>query len=103
MYIRQLLLRILRFEIKGPIRNIVCCHCSQCRKEQGSAFATNGIVSTADFDIVSGADSPIGYESTPGPTKYFCQTCGSTIMGKINRPICACVGAVFSFSEQAAQ
>ena len=25
------------FEIRGAIRNIVYCHCSQCRKAQGSA------------------------------------------------------------------
>lgn len=47
-----------------------------------SAFATNGVVSTADFEIVSGADSLTGYESTPGQTKYFCKTCGSPILSK---------------------
>ena len=82
MYTGGCLCGSVRFEIKGPIRNIVYCHCSQCRKAQGSAFATNGVVSTADFDIVSGADSLTGYESTPGQTKYFCKTCGSPILSK---------------------
>lgn len=82
MYTGGCLCGSVRFEIKGPIRNIVYCHCSQCRKAQGSAFATNGVVSTADFDIVSGADSLTGYESTPGQTKYFCKICGSPILSK---------------------
>ena len=82
MYTGGCLCGSVRFEIKGPIRNIVYCHCSQCRKAQGSAFATNGVVSTDDFNIVSGADSLTGYESTPGQTKYFCKTCGSPILSK---------------------
>ena len=82
MYTGGCLCGSVRFEIKGPIRNIVYCHCSQCRKAQGSAFATNGVVSTDDFNIVSGADSLTGYESTPGQTKYFCKTCGLPILSK---------------------
>jgi hypothetical protein len=72
----------VRFEISGPIRHIVLCHCSQCRKAQGSAFATNGIVSTSDFKLLAGVDELTGYESTPGQTKYFCRTCGSPILSK---------------------
>jgi hypothetical protein len=72
----------VRFEISGQIRNIVHCHCSRCRKAQGSAFATNGIVKASDFKILSGAESLAGYESSPGQTKYFCRICGSPIMSK---------------------
>ena len=70
------------YEITGPIRNIVYCHCSRCRKAQGSAFATNGIVETKDFRIISGESELTGYESTPGQTKYFCRHCGSPIISK---------------------
>lgn len=82
MYTGGCLCGSVRFEIKGEIRNIVYCHCSQCRKAQGSAFATNGIVNARDFKILSGANSLTGYESTPGQTKYFCKTCGSPILSK---------------------
>jgi len=82
MYTGGCLCGAVRFEIHGPIHNIVHCHCSQCRKAQGSAFATNGIVSADDFKILSGADALTAYESTPGQTKYFCKTCGSPIMSK---------------------
>lgn len=72
----------VRFEITGPIQNIVYCHCSQCRKAQGSAFATNGVVRASEFKILSGSDNLTSYESTPGQTKYFCKHCGSPIMSK---------------------
>ena len=82
MYIGGCLCGAVRFEIGGPIHNIVYCHCSQCRKAQGSAFAANGIVKAGDFHIVSGADSLTGYESSPGQIKYFCKICGSPILSK---------------------
>jgi len=72
----------VRFEITGEIENIVYCHCSLCRKAQGSAFATNGNVDAEKFSFVSGENSLTGYESTPGQTKYFCKYCGSPIFSK---------------------
>ena len=72
----------VRFEISGKIQNIVYCHCSRCRKAQGSAFATNGNVDAEKFIFISGEEAMTGYESTPGQTKYFCQHCGSPIISK---------------------
>jgi len=72
----------IKFEITGKIEDIICCHCSLCRKAQGSAFATNGNLDADKFVIISGADQLTGYEATPGQTKYFCRHCGSPIMSK---------------------
>lgn len=82
MYTGGCLCGAVRFEIDGPIHNIVYCHCSQCRKAQGSAFATNGIVKAGDFRIVSGVEMLTEYESSPGQMKYFCKICGSPILSK---------------------
>lgn len=82
MYTGRCLCGAVRYQIHGGIRNIVCCHCSECRKAQGSAFATNGIVRTDEFKILSGADALTGYAATPGQTKYFCKVCGSPIISK---------------------
>jgi hypothetical protein len=72
----------VRFSIIGPIRNIVYCHCSQCRKAQGSAFATNGIVAAAHFTLITGAQDLTAFQSSPGKTKHFCRICGSPIMSR---------------------
>ena len=54
----------IRYEIKGELGPIVLCHCAQCRKAQGSAFAANAIVQVRDFAIVAGQDSLAAYESS---------------------------------------
>lgn len=82
MYQGSCLCGRVRFEIQGGIRNIVYCHCSQCRKAQGSAFAANGIVAAEDFKWLAGESELTGYESTPGQTKYFCRICGSPMLSK---------------------
>jgi hypothetical protein len=69
----------IRFEISGPINNIVFCHCSQCRKVQGSAFATNGVVEKDAFRLVKGEELLLSFEGSPGKRKYFCRQCGSPI------------------------
>jgi len=70
------------FEISGNINNIVYCHCSLCRKAQGSAYATNGNVKLGDFKFISGENNLTAYESPPSQTKFFCKTCGSPIMSR---------------------
>jgi hypothetical protein len=70
----------VRFEITGGINSIVYCHCSECRKAQGSAFATNGAVNADSFHFISGRDELTGYPYTEVQTKYFCKHCGSPVM-----------------------
>jgi len=81
MYKGSCLCGKVRFEITGKIEDIVCCHCSLCRKAQGSAFATNGNLDANKFTITDGNELLTAYEVTPGQTKYFCKTCGSPISG----------------------
>ncbi|MDH5444118.1 MAG: GFA family protein [Gammaproteobacteria bacterium] len=82
MYKGSCLCGKVRFSINGGIRNIVYCHCSQCRKAQGSAFATNGIVKADEFEFESGESELTGFLSGGDQTKYFCKHCGSPIMSK---------------------
>ncbi|GAA5137484.1 GFA family protein [Thalassotalea piscium] len=65
--------------IKGKISDIIHCHCSLCRKNSGTAFATNGFINTADFTIVSGKDNLTTFSFKPGRNRHFCRTCGSPI------------------------
>lgn len=82
MYKGGCLCGTVKFEITGKIRNIVYCHCSRCRKAQGSAFATNGNVNSSEFRIRTGEAELSVYESSPAQTKYFCSHCGSPIMSR---------------------
>ena len=85
MYNGSCLCGNVRYEISGRIHDIVCCHCSKCRKAQGSAFATNGNVKLEEFRFIRGEDGLCGYESSPGHIKFFCTSCGSPIMSKNDR------------------
>ena len=61
------------FEIFGGIQDIVYCHCSRCRKVQGSAFTTNGNVRSECLTFISGEDELSVFEATP-ETNFFLQT-----------------------------
>jgi len=82
MYKGSCLCGKVQFEIASEIKDIVHCHCSNCRKAQGSAFATNGNVEKDGFKFVCGEDELTGYQSSSQRTKYFCKHCGSPIMSK---------------------
>jgi hypothetical protein len=70
----------VRFKITGDIRNIIYCHCSECRKAQGSAFATNGVVETGSFLYLAGENELTAYRYTDVQTRFFCKHCGSPIL-----------------------
>jgi len=82
MYKGSCLCGTVRFEISDRISNIIYCHCSLCRKAQGSAYATNGNVKLESFTFISGENNLTTYESPPGQSKFFCKTCGSPIMSR---------------------
>ncbi len=69
----------VRYEISGSLGRIVYCHCSQCRKASGTAFATNTPVDSTAFRVVEGADKVRRYESSEGKWRCFCSVCGSPI------------------------
>ena len=72
----------VKFKITGAITNIIYCHCSKCRKAQGSAFATNGNVDTDKFKFITGENALTSYKPSKDQTKYFCKFCGSPILSK---------------------
>lgn len=87
MYKGGCLCGAIQFEINGPIRDIIHCHCSQCRRAQGTAFATNANVDAKDFRFVCGQDQLSEYVMSDAFSKFFCRHCGSPILGqRHNKP-----------------
>ncbi len=82
MYKGSCLCGQIRFEIHGGISSVIYCHCSQCRKAQGSAFGANGFVASDEFVITTGGELLKSYESTPGKERCFCSHCGSPILSR---------------------
>lgn len=79
MYQGSCLCGAIHIEISGPIESIIHCHCSKCRKNSGTAFATNGFVLTEDFKIVKGQENLGSYETSKGKCRHFCKTCASPV------------------------
>src|SRR5919198_3308119 len=72
----------IKYEVLGELGPIVLCHCSMCRKAQGTAFAANAPVDADRFRLVAGREVLRGYRSSPGKWRYFCSVCGSPIYSK---------------------
>ena len=70
----------IRYEIDGDLPGIQLCHCSLCRRAQGSAFGSNMPVRAENFRLVAG--QPKAYESSPGKQRLFCGDCGSPIISR---------------------
>ena len=63
---------------RGEIEEVSMCHCRQCQKAQGSAFAAVSPLDDTLLDI-AGSENVREYESSPGKVRAFCGTCGSPI------------------------
>ena len=72
----------VRFRIDAALAPIKACHCKQCRKAQGTPFATNTPVSSDAFQLVKGAELLDAFESSPGKQRVFCRVCGSPVYSK---------------------
>src|SRR3712207_3652800 len=61
----------VRYEITGSLKVVGHCHCPMCRKSNGAAFATWGILDPEQFRWTSGVEFVQGYESSPGRERCF--------------------------------
>jgi hypothetical protein len=67
----------VRYEVAGPLRAVVCCHCSQCRRASGHFVAATSAPS-ARIRLIS-ADSLTWYASSAEAERGFCQRCGGNL------------------------
>lgn len=67
----------VRFELHGPLRDVVNCHCSRCRRFTGHHMAaTSAPVEQVRF----AADATLTWYSPDPTVGYgFCSTCGSSL------------------------
>lgn len=65
------------FTIDGALRQVIACHCTQCRKQSGHFVAATAADKTAV--TITGGDAITWYIATPGYRRGFCGTCGSLL------------------------
>ncbi len=79
MYQGSCLCGAITIELRGAIRDIIHCHCSLCRKNSGTAYATNGFINAADFKVHDPEGLMGFFEMKPGKKRHFCRRCASPI------------------------
>ncbi len=74
----------IRFEFSGESVGMAHCHCSDCRKASGSAFATVVGISLSGFTMLQGEPKEFAIEAESGNrvTRCFCPQCGSQLYSK---------------------
>ena len=79
MYKGSCLCGAIKVELTGSIEDIIHCHCSLCRKNSGTAYATNGFINTSDFSVIDPQNKLATYEFKLGKNRHFCSVCASPI------------------------
>lgn len=69
----------VRYRLAAAPREVYLCHCGQCQKAQGGAFAASVPVAAASFELSAGAEYLKAYRSSPAKARYFCAECGSPL------------------------
>ena len=67
----------VQYVVTGPLRGVIACHCSQCRRTSGHYAAMTSALSK-DIELTS-SSSLIWYRSSPTAERGFCSTCGSNL------------------------
>jgi hypothetical protein len=70
----------VRYEVRGPLRNVVACHCTQCRKTSGHFVCAT---QCAEDDLAVVEDRGLTwYQSSATARRGFCRTCGGNLFWK---------------------
>jgi hypothetical protein len=65
------------YEVQGVLRNIIACHCTQCRKQTGHFLAATS-ASLVDFRLLR--SEPLRwYRASNTAQRGFCSNCGSLL------------------------
>lgn len=63
------------FVVTGPMRPVIACHCTQCRKSSGHHVAAT----SAHRDQIAVTGEVTWYQSSDTARRGFCGTCGSNL------------------------
>ena len=64
----------------GRLREVIACHCSQCRRQTGHFYAATNVQD--DGLSVEGGENVTWYRASETASRGFCRTCGSALFWK---------------------
>ena len=70
----------MRYEINGPLRDVLICHCEECRRWHGH-FSASTAVRREDLALIEerGLRWIVSPRSDAGARRGFCAECGSSL------------------------
>lgn len=70
----------VEYKIENSFNQFYICHCEQCRKITGSAYASNLFGDPRQFSVISGLENIKRFDhNVRSFTKAFCMECGSGV------------------------
>jgi hypothetical protein len=72
----------VRYEVDGPLRDVVICHCSRCRRTHGHTAA---YTECANADLVLLAAGGLCWYEADGRARGFCSGCGASVFWRADR------------------
>ena len=67
----------IRYEIDGPLKKVVYCHCEQCRKSNGHFVAATSVAH--EYLHIEGDSNLTWFQSSDIARRGFCNVCGSSL------------------------
>jgi hypothetical protein len=65
------------FRVEPPLRDVIACHCTQCRKSSGHFWAATS--APMDRIHLDRTDSLTWFQSSDTARRGFCAVCGSSL------------------------
>jgi hypothetical protein len=65
------------FELHGPLRPVLACHCHQCRKTSGHYWACTSV--PKHKLVLTNQETLSWYTSSPSAQRGFCHRCGASL------------------------
>lgn len=76
----------VRYEVDGPLRRAVYCHCHRCQRRSGAAASPSGLAQPGTFRLLQGEEALRAWAPEDGAEKWFCSTCGSAMYARRVQP-----------------
>jgi hypothetical protein len=71
----------VRYEVTGPPVMVYTCHCTECQKQSGSAFAMAAVIPGESFHVTKGTPKMFARQTATGKVMecWFCSDCGTRL------------------------
>lgn len=84
----------VRYTVRGALRDVIACHCTQCRKTSGH-YAAMTSAPRADL-VLTQSGSLAWYKSSDTAERGFCRVCGGNLFWRrfADEQISICAGTL---------